>query len=445
MQNLEGFPFQSLRFDRNGRAQAGAGIDALIAHARSSDATDAILLAHGFRNSEAEALTLYSKLLESFRLHLRRPEIKSALHERRFVVGGILWPSKAFREADDFERGGTQGLDDVAAEREDIRARLLALRNDASPDARSQIDRAAALLPSLENNPGAQNEFVDLVLSVLVESEDDPTEGLQQVRAQTGSELLDKLAIPIVVPTAGPDGEGGVAAVGEAPPMSGEALGVEEVFMTIAGRVGLLLNLTTWYLMKERSAVVGAAGVADAVRRLKADRPDIKVHLVGHSLGARLMASTAKALCAAPAVKADSLILLEGAFSHYGFASNNGRGTPGFFRDVVARHIIKGPIVATHSLEDTVVGKAYALASRLAGDNTKAVGDASDPFGGIGRNGAQLTTESSAGILREPGTPYAFTSGAVNNLDGSGGLISDHGDVTNPAVTYALACAVART
>jgi hypothetical protein len=33
----------------------------------------------------------------------------------------------------------------------------------------------------------------------------------------------------------------------------------------------------------------------------------------------------------------------------------------------------------------------------------------------------------------------------LTNLDGSGGLIKDHGDVTNEAVTYAFASAVART
>jgi hypothetical protein len=33
----------------------------------------------------------------------------------------------------------------------------------------------------------------------------------------------------------------------------------------------------------------------------------------------------------------------------------------------------------------------------------------------------------------------------IISLNGSGGLIKDHGDVTNAAVTYAFASAVART
>jgi hypothetical protein len=33
----------------------------------------------------------------------------------------------------------------------------------------------------------------------------------------------------------------------------------------------------------------------------------------------------------------------------------------------------------------------------------------------------------------------------VNNLDGSGGLIKNHSDVTNAEVTYAVASAIAAT
>jgi hypothetical protein len=43
------------------------------------------------------------------------------------------------------------------------------------------------------------------------------------------------------------------------------------------------------------------------------------------------------------------------------------------------------------------------------------------------------------------GTAYQYRQSVINNLDGSGGLIKDHGDVTNEAVTYAFASAVART
>ena len=83
--------------------------------------------------------------------------------------------------------------------------------------------------------------------------------------------------------------------------------------------------------------------------------------------------------------------------------------------------------------------------SRLAGDNTRAIGDASDEFGGLGRNGTVQTSEVQNLPFRAPGTPYDFTPGVITNLDGSGGWIKDHSDVTNEAVTYAFASALRHT
>ena len=157
------------------------------------------------------------------------------------------------------------------------------------------------------------------------------------------------------------------------------------------------------------------------------------------------MAGCAKALSETPRLQVDSLMLLEAAFSHFGFSADNGRGTPGFFRDVVVKQVVKGPFVSTFSAEDTVVGNAYALMSRFARDNSRGIGDASDEFGGIGRNGPLKTTEVATSPLRKPGMKYEYKPNIINNLDGSGGLIKDHGDVTNEAVTYAFASAVAHT
>ena len=161
------------------------------------------------------------------------------------------------------------------------------------------------------------------------------------------------------------------------------------------------------------------------------------------------MAACASSLAQDPIYRPASVTLLEAAFSHFGFSANNGKGTPGFFRNVIDKQVCKGPLLATFSAQDSVVGTTYALASRLANDNVKAVGDANDPFGGIGHNGAVMTKESVSSKLKQAGAPdgqaYQFALGIVNCLDGSGGLIKDHGDITNPDVTYAFACSVVAT
>jgi hypothetical protein len=419
MPNIDGFDFFPLKFDDHGTLQSRQEFEALAA--RATSATDVIFIAHGFRNDENDATGLYTRFLGTFRANLSRPEF-SALANRQFVFAGVYWPSKKFREAFDEGKGGTRGLRDSPT-LDDAKAQLEEFKDDnATPAQRRNLDRAIELLPALETNPQAQDEFVELVLSLVDANSSDTTEALPQIRQRPGSEILAKLS-------ATGDGTRGIADVGG----------------KIAGGVGQFLNLTTWYVMKERSGTVGATGVARAVRTLRASSPTLRLHVVGHSLGGRLAAACAKALAQEPKVPLDSLMLLEAAFSHFGFSADNGHGNAGFFRDVVVQHVVKGPFVSTFSAQDTVVGKAYSVMSRLARDNTREIGDAHDEFGGIGRNGPLRTTEVATTRLNSAGTSYDFKGQVINNLDGSGGLIKDHSDVTNEAVTYAFASAVART
>jgi hypothetical protein len=426
MQIIEGFDFFSLTFDEEGTLESRGEFDAMVQRAGTAPTSDAIFIAHGFRNDAAEASNLYRNFLKTFRGHLARPEFRGVA-SRRFVAAGVYWPSKSFRETFGDEDRQDRGLRDERLAMEGVKRQLEELKkHDASPAQRPRLDKAIAMLPALDGNPAAQDEFVALVFSLLDGAAEDPTEGLERIRAQAGSDLLAQLGAPPDSPDSDVRSRG--------------------IFGTVAGAVGKFLNLTTWYVMKERSGTVGASGVADAVRRMKAACPSVRVHLVGHSLGGRLMASCAKSLSTPPALQPDSLTLLEAAFSHYGFSADNGNGTPGFFRDIISRGVVKGPLVSTFSFEDTVVGHAYAIMSRLAGDNSRGLGEADDPFGGIGRNGPQKTTEVLAAPLGAPGaTAYDFKPGVITSLDGSGGLIKDHGDVTNDAVTYAFASAVART
>jgi hypothetical protein len=420
MQTIERFDFFPLTFDGEGTLQSREEFDAFVTRAGTPPAADAVFIAHGFRNDEADATGLYTRFLKTFRAQLARPEFKTVA-ARRFVFAGVYWPSKPFREVDD-PPGGTRGLLNPHEAMAAVRDQLDDLSKDATPAQRAKVEKAAALLPKLGANPKAQDEFVSLVLSLL-DPALDKTEGLPQIRKRQGSELLARLSDAPVEGTRG----------------------IGDVFNTISGGVGKFLNLAQWYVMKERSGTVGAKGVAAAVRTLHEKSPAVKIHLVGHSLGGRLMASCAKALGEAPRLQPDSLMLLEAAFSHYGFSADNGRGNAGFFRDVVTGKVVKGPFLSTFSAQDTVVGKAYSIVSRLAGDNTREIGDASDEYGGIGRNGPLKTKEVVTGRLHPAGTAYEYQADVINNLDGSGGLIKDHGDVTNDAITYAFASAVART
>ena len=103
---------------------------------------------------------------------------------------------------------------------------------------------------------------------------------------------------------------------------------------------------------------------------------------------------------------------------------------------------IAGPIVITHTKNDTAVGIAYPIASRLSRQDASDLGDEHDIFGGIGRNGAlaRVTPEALAGELLGEDGVYAFTAGKLHNL-AADRFIAGHSDVTGPEVANALLAA----
>jgi hypothetical protein len=127
--------------------------------------------------------------------------------------------------------------------------------------------------------------------------------------------------------------------------------------------------------------------------------------------------------------------------SHNGLAQRFDGQHDGAFRTVLGERRVNGPVVITHTKNDLAVGVAYPLASRIARDNAAALGDQNDPYGGMGRNGAQHTPEldRTEQLLRKVNTPhqYTFTREKVFNLQADA-TITDHGDVANPAVAQAL-------
>jgi len=186
--------------------------------------------------------------------------------------------------------------------------------------------------------------------------------------------------------------------------------------------------------MKARAGDVGANGVAPLVDRINAADADRRVHLVGHSFGARVVAAAATNIT----TPIESLTLLQGAFSHYGLTANyRDSGKDGAFRGAIGNGLIHGPVVITHTHNDKAVRLAYAVASRLAGQVGAAIGDSNDPYGGIGANGSVGSGATQLELLDRDGD-YSFTAGAIHNLLADR-EIANHGAVSNPAVANALA------
>jgi dienelactone hydrolase len=303
-----------------------------------------------------------------------------------------------------------------------------------APDADERLDAAAALVPDLDDRGSVRDAFVGLLRGLLPPpSTQDDDDLPDQLRRLPGREVLQRLFAP-VLPVA-PTAAGATALHGTA--THGAAAGLGLTFGGFKAAAQRVLNLLTYYQMKERAGVIGTAAAA-ALGAMRQQRAGVGIHLVGHSFGGRLVTAAA---AARPPLLPDSLTLLQAAYSHYGLAQDYDGGRDGFFRAVVVDKLVRGPVLVTHSDRDLAVGLAYPLASRLAGQDASAMGDANDRFGGIGRNGARKTPEAVDATLLASGQPYRFADAVIHNLNADHVIIG-HSDIVRPETAYAVLTAV---
>ncbi|WP_326947606.1 hypothetical protein OHS58_23750 [Amycolatopsis sp. NBC_00348] len=321
--------------------------------------TDLVVLSHGWDDDPVTARHLYADLASSLRSVCDGP----------LAFACVLWPSRKFAES--------AGLE----ERLDLLRELV-------PEHRRTIDAAAELVPALAARSTARTAFAAALLSVAAPAAQDREDASTELLTLPGGTVMDRLAKP--------------------------ASGFVE-----AARQ--LLDYLTYYEMKARAGEVGEHGLAPLLGAVA--RPGLRVHLVGHGFGGRLV--TAAAL-ARPAGTLGTLTLLQATLSHHAFAES------GVFRGVLDAHVVTGPILVTHTAYDLVAGVAFEIASRVTGLG----------YGSIGRDGAQGTAEAVPGELLPVGGRYAWRPGVPHNLRADG-FVRGHTDVHGPEIAHALWSAIA--
>lgn len=406
--------------------------------------SDLLVLSHGWNNDRADAAALYDELLGNIDklLDLRNQasipatlqEFVERLRGRTFAAVLIFWPSKKFTDSELIPGGGAAS---VQAEQENIDAVLSVLDRlkddprrlgglEQNPTHAAAMDKAKELAPKLATVQ-AQIEFIELLRKILdrtIAEKDDASAGFFMAAPET---LFANAMAPVIAPTVA-SGGGGVG-------MTGGATGLGDLLNGVQAAARRIANFATYYQMKARAGTVGSKGVAEMLKSLRAANPNIRIHLVGHSFGGRLVTAAAHALPAN--TQSVSMSLLQAAFSHNGLSGGFGDGDKGFFRALIDENRISGPIIITHTKNDRAVGIAYPLASRIAGQNAAALGDQNDPYGGMGRNGAQNTAETeNRATMGLPGTTYAFVPGKIHNI--SADVIEDHSDIRRIEVAYVV-------
>lgn len=446
------FPVQ---FKKDGTLFQQSDVDTLMGGvaAGGNAPTDIFIMCHGWNNNIDDATDLYTGLAGLIDAQVKA---NPGLAARKYAVCGVLWPSKKFEDKDLIPSGAAALDEAVSTDYLKGRVRDLASLYAASdwPGAEgaapAAFDEIEALMDSIEDDEAAQARVVDLLRPLLPQdaaSSDDASDHFFETGTRV---LINRLIKPVNPPQVTVAGAGAASI----DPFSteqvsglGGAAGFRDVLGGIESGFLHLLNYTTYYLMKARAGDVGSKGVEPLVQKLRGSRADLRIHMIGHSFGCRAVASAINALPEQEQFRPDVVLLLQGAFSHNGFAME-GEADRGAFRDVIEKRKVRGPIVITHTRNDKAVGTAYPIASRISGVNAAALGDENDIYGGLGSNGAQTpvtTPERIVGTLLAVGQPYPFAHAmrpsTPCNLKADE-FIKGHSDIQKPEVAFALTVAL---
>ncbi|MEU5533865.1 serine-threonine protein kinase [Streptomyces sp. NPDC020362] len=383
-------PYWELTFDADGDVD-GPERDRLLAQVTDHGVRDLIVFAHGWNNDRSGATALYRRFFAP---------VPGLAPKARIGYVGVIWPSMRFCDEPipDFPRSVAATAVPGPALDEDTRRALLT----AFPDQASAVGRMADLL---DGRPGGEGlaEFGRLARQLAgapqPSAADTSQQGEPSVLGGDTTAACEEFAAALA----------GLASPGEP---AGFALpnpweGAKE-----------LLRQAAYYTMKRRAGAVGEHGLGPAIGQLARTASGVRVHLVGHSFGGRLVSFALRGLPAGVrAVK--SVTLLQGAFSHYAFAARlpQDRDTAGSLKD--RQHLIDGPLVCCHSHFDAALGTFYPLASRLAGDNSSLLGldiaaVLGPEWGAMGHDGVQAVPGTAALDLAAALNGALPASGCVN-------------------------------
>jgi hypothetical protein len=428
-----------LEFDESGVIDASAATQ-LTALLNRPGIEDLVVMSHGWKNDKNDATNLYGTLWANACTNFQPGKAE------RIVVAGVLWPAKAFRT--DFDEaalsqvnaGGTLGVAGGGAaiadlSEEDFETLLKEFEKFMGASGAATV--AAARTAAKGLTTGASAALVQQGAAAVGINAKSPDSELARdaapiARAQGQSTdaqmLLSNLVGPPQLKLA---------------PKVGNAMGlgsaVQGLISGSRAAIGRFLNQLTYYEMKKRSGIVGESLANKVLAKLSPAQP-IRLHLVGHSFGGRLVTAAANRLAPPARLELSSLTVLQGAYSHNALS----RQIAGAFPLVVGKP--KGPIVFTHTNNDLACTIAYALASRLSRDTTQGIGDASDEYGAMGANGPQ---KLDPGAAEPDDTTQAFAPkrGRVNTFLADKFIVKTpevdaHNNVTNATVGRLLAMTI---
>lgn len=435
---LAGFPFWTIAFNDGGQPENAQAVDTFVAEAKAQGLTDLFIFSHGWNNDHAAARTLYTGFYGEVAKLMADPNTPK---KRQAVIGvaGVYWPSIKWPDNDGDPMAAPAAASMGGAGDNALATELKKVFLD--PKQQTLVDEMTAMLDERPESEDDLKRFKEK-LSALVAgggAQSAPADALEQQGMQVDDDAWKEVFESLASQESGGDdaGMGGGAA----------AFGID--FGRLWNGAKAALRTATYWQMKKRAGAVGRNGLGPLLGRLQAAIPDIKIHLLGHSFGARLVSYSLSGLpdsVASGKSPVKSLFLLQGAFSHFAFADKLpfDANRKGDLAGMAKR--VDGPLVTTHSLKDAAVGTAYPLASLVNREDAAAADDATFRWGAMGHDGAQAVNATEK-PLGKPGTVYPFQTGQWINLDGNQVIINGgppsgaHSDIIHPHTAWAALAA----
>lgn len=451
MQRLAtGEPMWDLVFDEAGQLTAPTRA-AFLDEIATENVTDLFVFSHGWGTSVGSARDLYNTVFL-----LIRQAAQGAVGIDRPGFVGIYWPSLWFPDTP-----ATAPTPTGAPQ-----AGVTGLQNESAGTAALSGGEIAESLQSGFSDPGQQQTVRDLgrlidegVAAVGTGETDD----IKEQRLHDINSLLRTLLPPepegeyedqgetTLLLTDDPkrDYQATAEAFGSAPPGS-SAEGIGDWFAKAINGAKDVLRVFSYNVMKARAGDIGRAGLGPLLGDLHRQTDPVRVHLIGHSFGARLVSFALAGISNPAESPVASLLLIQGAFSHWSFAhaEDNPFGSPGALNVYADR--VHGPLIATYSMYDWAVGRWYPKASFLSGQDAQAV--VAGRWDGMGADGYQAVNPTADRVMPEDGRlDYQFAPGTfyrvdavnvINNTDGQP-FAGAHSDICKPAIAE-LAVAAAR-
>ncbi|MET9495592.1 hypothetical protein [Streptomyces sp. NPDC006552] len=143
------------------------------------------------------------------------------------------------------------------------------------------------------------------------------------------------------------------------------------------------------HVLRRRAGLIGEVGLGPCLPMLAQDS-DVRLHLVGHGLGARMAGFALRGLesSGAEPVTLSSLTLVQGELSHFAFADSLPQQVSGHGALWNRQRLVHGPLLCTFSHLDSHLGVLYPLSAQMIGDSAE-LATSARKWGALGYDGVQ--------------------------------------------------------